>query len=83
MPRIFVFFISKSPILLPRVATGTRIFSLTLGAPQTICNKSLPVSTSHKFNLSALGCFVQLLTFPTITFESIELIFDEVHSRPN
>ncbi len=36
-----------------------------LGAPHTTCNRSLPVSTSHTWSLSALGCFSHFKTCAT------------------
>ncbi len=39
---------------------------LAFGAPQTTWKFPLIVSTSHTFNLSALGCLLAFITFATV-----------------
>jgi hypothetical protein len=41
-----------------------------LGAPQTICTMSAPVSTMQSFSLSALGCFSAETTWATVKSRS-------------
>ena len=53
--------------LAPIIATGTYIFSLTLGAPHTIESTSSPTLTLHTLNLSASGCLCTVKTLPIIT----------------
>ena len=69
----------------PTTATGIHRFGRTFAAPHTIANASSVSSTDtvQTRNLSALGCFSTVKTFPTTTPENSAAAFEtESTSNP-
>ena len=85
-PRMVPIF-SASPdagMTVPGRASTTLMPARALGAPQTICSKSLsPVATMHSRSLSALGCFSALTICATVkSFSRAPASSTDSTSRP-
>src|SRR5688572_11993154 len=66
-PRSFAALIVMSPMRVPTVASGATSPGRAFGAPQTICRRSLPVSTWQTCRRSASGCFAHSTMRATMT----------------
>src|SRR5688572_19962942 len=66
-PRSFAALIVMSPMRVPTVASGATSPGRAFGAPQTICRRSLPVSTWQTCRRSASGCLAHSTMRATMT----------------